>query len=245
MAEGGGTAGRWFGGRAARAMQEVESALTSANCVRDVDGDHLERACAQHGVDLTRHARGGRRKIYCAYLEHCLEDGVLSEDEHADLAHLRAVLHLTESDVQASQDEVGRTVYGRLLTDVLEDLEIDDAERAFLQRLRGVIGLSESDASQIEAQEIWHARKQAISDASQGDPLFSKARTRAGHFTGRSERGFDAAVADGLRKARRVFPHLHWFEIDRVAGYVDDAGAKSWHVTIAAGLHPDEIEKPG
>jgi flavin-binding protein dodecin len=244
MAEGSGGAGaRWFGGRTARAMEEVQNALAEAACVRDVDAAHLHRTCAEHGVDLTRQARGGRRKIYSSYLEHCLEDGELSNEEIADLAHLREVLHLGENDVQASHEDVGRTVYGRALTDVLDDLEIDDAERSFLRQLRGVIGLSEDEARQIEAQEMWQARKQAISEASQGDPLFSRARARAGHFTGRSDRSYDAAVQDGLQKARRVFPRLLWFEVERVAGYVGEDGARSWHVTLAAGLDPEEIER--
>jgi flavin-binding protein dodecin len=233
-----------FGRRSARALAALEAMLAEAECVRDVKPHHVRTVCEEHSVDPARHARGGRRRIYAQYLEFCLEDARLTDEEAEDLAHLREVLHLEGADVQSVHEEVGRAVYGRALADVLCDLEIDEDERAFLRRLRSEIGLSEAEAERLLVESGRDAHARALSQATMSDPLFARARASAGHFTGRSERGLEDAIRDGLSKARKLLPRLCWFEVERIAGYLSDEGARGWHVTLNVGLDPEDPIHP-
>jgi len=36
-----------------------------------------------------------------------------------------------------------------------------------------------------------------------------------------------------------VTPTIHWFELTHLAGYVEEGRAKSWHVTVRAGIPRD------
>ena len=211
-------------------------AVANASC----DVRRVLAACEAHRVDPARQARAGRRRIYAEYLEHCLEDAELSDSEAADLAHPRKILHLDPTDVQGVHEEIGRSVYGRALADVLCDLEIDENERAFLQLLRSRVGLSEQEADRLTTQGLQDARARAFSEAVVPDPLFSRTRTSAGEFTGRSTVGFEDAIQDAISKAREWIPRVHWFEVERTAGYVSEAGVRGWHVTLSVGIDPDE-----
>ena len=78
------------------------------------------------------------------------------------------------------------------------------------------------------------------SDATASDAFFLTHRPPAGDFTGRSTTTLEDAVTDALTKASVIVPDLHWFELTQIAGYVAEGRPKSWHVTVRAGLEPEE-----
>lgn len=230
-------------GRALRSKRvalftQIEDLLARGSQIRAVSSSAVAALCEEHGVDLARKFRSERRHLYLRYLAFCLEDRVLSEQENADLDHLRQLLQLSPEDVAGVHDEVAREVYGGALQEVLADLRIDPEEEAFLRRLRGELALHEDLATELTSKGTQEARDRARAAATVIDPVFQHAHPAAGDFTGRSSESYEAAVADALAKARAVVDALHWFEVTRVAGLLDASGAPEWHVTVRAGVDP-------
>lgn len=228
--------GRALRSKRAAVMEAIEDLLATCDRVLDVSLDSVGGLCDAEGVDLPRKFASDRKHLYRRYLAHCLEDKVLSEDENADLEHLRSLLHLSGEDVGAVHDEVAREVYGKAVQEVLADLEIDAEEEAFLRRLRGELKLSEKVAAELLARGKYEAHEFAVGRATSLDDDFSVYRAPAGQFTGRSDTSLEEAIADALAKAQIAIPSLHWFEVTQIAGYVGDKGPKGWHVLVRCGI---------
>ena len=182
----------------------------------------------------------GRKQLYRRYLKHCFEDKRLSQEERADLAHLRALLHLSTPDLIAIHDAVAIEVYGEAVHDVLEDFVLDDDEAEFLRELRTQLGLTEATAERIFLKGSSEARDRAMSQAESRDQQFVEHHAAAGEFTGRSDASLEKAIDDALAKAAKAITRLSWFEVTQVAGYVAEGKADGWHVTLRAGIGKDE-----
>jgi flavin-binding protein dodecin len=221
-------------------LEGIEDMLAEASCVRDVTPVMISQLCEQRRIDLANRLVRGRRQLYRRYLHHCFEDKVLSEDERADLAHLRALLHLAPADLRAIHDDVAVEVYGEAVNEVLEDFRLDDDEAEFLRGLREQLGLTNEKADRILQEGSSAARNRALSQAESRDRQFIEHRAPAGEFTGRSVGSLESAIADALTKAALAIPSLHWFEVSHIAGYVGEGKTESWHVTVSAGIRGEE-----
>ena len=93
-------------GRGSVTLSAIENLLAKAPAVRDVTPAMVTSLCEERRVDLPNRLARGRRQLYARYLKHCFEDRRLSDDERADLAHLRALLHLSPDELADIQDEV-------------------------------------------------------------------------------------------------------------------------------------------
>lgn len=90
---------------------------------------------------LLRERRRRARSVYMAHLESALADGILTEEEAAELESLRAASDLSEREVRM----VGLALYRRALRDVAADARVTADEEAQLRRLQTQLGLSEAD----------------------------------------------------------------------------------------------------
>jgi len=221
-------------------LEGIEDMLAQAASVREVTQPMISKLCDERRVDLRNRLVRGRKRLYGRYLRHCFEDKVLSEEERADLAHLRSLLHLSAADLAAVHDEVAIEVYGEAVQEVLEDFQLDDDEAEFLRGLREQLGLTEERAERIYRDGSGEARNRALSRAESRDRQFLELRAVAGEFTGRSDATLESAIDEALTKAALAIPRLHWFEVTELAGYVADGKAESWHVTLRAGIRKDE-----
>jgi flavin-binding protein dodecin len=231
-----GAMGRLMRSRRSAALDAIEDLLAQAGNLREVSCEHVQDICSKHGLESPRRIPRDRKRLYQRYLEHCFEDRVLSEEEDADLTHLRELLHLDAREVTAVHQAVAREVYGAAVEEVLEDMRLDPEEEAFLRRLRGDLHLSDRDADRLLETGAQEARTRAIQRATTQDAEFVEHRMPAGEFTGRSQESFEGAITDALAKACLAIPSLHWFEVAQIAGYVEDGRASGWHVTVRAGI---------
>jgi flavin-binding protein dodecin len=231
--------GRALRSKRAATFEAVEDLLARAEGVRAVGVESIRDICEDLGVDFHRKYLSDRKHLYRRYLAYCLEDQELSEEENADLEHLRSLLHLAMDDVVAVHDEVSREVYGRAIQEVLSDLKLEPEEEAFLRRLRGELHLSEKVAEELYAEGRRSAHDRALKEASARDHLFLKHHAPSGSFTGRSATTIEDAVAGALAKASVAIPSLHWFELTNIAGYVEEGKTKGWHVVLRAGVDPE------
>jgi hypothetical protein len=220
-------------------LEGIEDLLAQATSVREVTATMIGKLCEERRVDLSNRLVRGRKQLYLRYLRHCFEDKVLSEEEQADLAHLRSLLHLSAADLAAIHDEVAIEVYGEAVHEVLEDFRLDQDEADFLRNLRDQLGLAAEKAERIYQDGSSEARRRALSQAGSRDQQFVEHHAEAGRFTGRSDESLESAIEDALAKAALGIPSLHWFEVVEIAGYVTNGKAGSWHVTLRAGILKD------
>ncbi|MBT8427830.1 MAG: dodecin family protein [Erythrobacter sp.] len=210
--------------------------MATCDRLRDVSVQAVDAVCDSQGVELERRYASDRKHLYRRYLAYCLEDKALSEEENAELEHLRELLHLSPAELATVHDEVAEDVYGKAIQEVLANLKISPEEDAFLRRLRGELHLSEAVATDLLERGRRKVLDVALREAATVDPEFAEHRVPAGDFVGRSDKSFEDAVADALTRATVAIPSLHWFEVANISGYVGDGKPKAWHVTVRGGI---------
>lgn len=230
-------AARIVGRRAGRtAVRELEALLARARRVRDVSLDRVQRLSDTHGIDLRERLRTPRRNLYRRFLEHCLLDCTLTEEEADELAHLRKLLYLADADVAHVHDAVSRAVYGAALEDVLDDYKLDEDEERFLQRLRGELGMSEVDASRMYEEESRRAQQRLLSSSLSRGIVAS--RQGVVELNGASTVGLQDAIQSVVDSSSHALPHLSWAELSEVRVRIESGRVAEWQIKLKAGLAP-------
>lgn len=136
--------------RAEAALAEIRQVLDSAERVRDVHALEIEAIAEEWHVDFPNALQKKTLALYRDLLRHYLADHRLSDEELAELDHLRRILHLDRRAVELTHRRAAREAYSRSVEKALADATIDEQEREFLTRLREMLGLPEAVASNIE-----------------------------------------------------------------------------------------------
>ena len=226
------------------AVRELEAVLARAKRLRDVSVDRVHELSETHGIDLRDRLRTPRRNLYRRFLEHCLLDCTLSEDESEELAHLRQLLHLDDGDVAHVHDVVAREVYGAAIEEVLEDHKLDEDEERFLQRLRTELGVSDADASRMYEQEARKAQQRMLS-SSPNIGGFLATRDGMVELKGASKTGLQEAVQAVVDESCHALPHLSWAELSEVRVRIESGHIAEWQIKLKAGLKtPDAGSSP-
>ncbi len=223
---------RLFGGGAkGNTMREVEQLLAQAERVGDVTPERVSQVAATHGVDLRTQLRKPRRSLYRRFLKHCLTDNALSEQENADLAHLRSILKLQNEDAVQVHDAVARFVYGKAIEQVLEDQRLDRKEEAFLKRLRDDLQIDEPLAQEMLAEGAQRARQRYLAKAVSHNVLIDSGETVL-ELTGTSESSVEDAIRSAIEEAGRAIPSLRRVKVADVEAAIEDGQFARWHVKL-------------
>ncbi|MDH3733507.1 MAG: dodecin domain-containing protein [Gemmatimonadota bacterium] len=224
-------------GRRARAdtVRALETVLADAERICDVSGDRIAAVGDRHGIDLAAQLRTARRNLYRRFLEHCLDDYMLSDLEVEDLSHLKEVLHLSDPDVAHIQNRVSRDVYGAALETVLEDHRVDDEEKVFLKRLRADLDLSEFHASQMFEEGLRRAQQRTL-DGTAIDSAFLAPGEEVVELEGSSRVGLGEAVQAVIDQASVSLPGLAWADVSEIRVRILDGRISQWRVRLRAGV---------
>src|SRR5690606_27845740 len=90
------------------AVVEINNLLARADSVREVTRAEVEEICREHHTDLNGPLAGRFERLYRDYMTFCLADRHLSDDELADLAHLRTILRIPPETTAAIHEYVAR-----------------------------------------------------------------------------------------------------------------------------------------
>jgi hypothetical protein len=118
----------------------------SVQAVRDAELDALGR---EYRIDIRTTFHHDLTGLYREYLVYCLTDRHLSNDELADLEHLRSLFSLDAAAIDAVHRTVARQLYLKSVDEVLADGAVSSEERAFLQRLRKDLAIPEAIADNM------------------------------------------------------------------------------------------------
>lgn len=88
-------------------------------------------------------------EFYTAYLDSCLEDMDVSDEEIEELNHLKKILNLRDDDVNKIHKKMIGDIYQKEYDEVIKDGVISEQEKSFLEKLQNKLRLSDSIAEEI------------------------------------------------------------------------------------------------
>ncbi len=193
--------------RPANALIEIENRLAGASTLRDVTVEDVETIALHYDIDVVRRFERDLADLYRTHLEHCVRDRLLSDDEVADLAHLKAILGITDAAIERLHDEVAGRIYGEAVSAAIVDRRLDPDERDFLERLQAQLRLPDEIVTRIHAHAArWHVEQ--LVKAADADERLSPAEEAELDLLARNLR---VEIQYGARTRRRLEKfRLYW-----------------------------------
>jgi flavin-binding protein dodecin len=213
----------------------LESVLADVERLTEVTADQIRELCEGFGVDVVDRLRAPCRSLYRRYLEHCLVDCSLSEEESQDLAHLKEILCIQDADAGQIHDDVARSVYGAAVEEVLRDFKLDEEEKRFLTELSAELQLADTEADRLYQEEAKRAQQRFLSKHTAGHGALT-AQTGRVDLRGSSTDGLEDAIRAALDRAREVLPQLESAELGDVSVRVEDGRITQWDVILQGSL---------
>lgn len=88
-------------------------------------------------------------EFYAVYLNHCLEDGNLNDEDFDTLNHLRSILSLNENTVKALHHKIGEIVYRKFFEKAVANGRLIRREEDFLEKIENDLELPKQMTNQI------------------------------------------------------------------------------------------------
>ena len=104
---------------------------------------------SKYGVSFQNDYDNEISDFYKGYLNSCLEDKFLSEEELGDLKHLKYLLGLNDKRVNEIHEELAGKIYKNEVKKVIQDGELDEDERLFIEKLQNDLKLPQNVADMI------------------------------------------------------------------------------------------------
>jgi len=194
---------------------ELENLLARNNWI-DLHEGHISDILRSHGLKRFDHSRA--IEMYKRAFVKSVEDEVINDSETENLAHLRDLLGIKNSDVDEVEKQIAHPIYERAVRDILADETVNPAERERLDQLRRALRLDEEKAVAIYAartKEILQLRfSEMVGDKRVSDDEVEGFEKRAEALDARIELDSSACqLVDRFRTFWRIengmFPEVH------------------------------------
>ncbi|GAB4019146.1 hypothetical protein GCM10028773_21060 [Spirosoma koreense] len=133
------------------AVIELNNVLASS-AIRSIPVSEIDRIERKYGLSLSKQFGLNLEEFYAVYLNYALADRRLSEEEVADLIHLRMLLQLSNQTIEQLHARVGAGIYQQSFEEVIQDGIISAEERYFLTQLEQTLSLPSDLANQISVE---------------------------------------------------------------------------------------------
>ncbi len=133
------------------AVTELNNLLATKaiSAITDADISAIEK---NYSIRLIKEFKLNLEEFYAVYLHHCLADKVLSEQEMADLLHLKYLLRLDDKTIEKLHAMLGEMIYRQSFEAAVADGRLTPAENEFLNKLEVTLRLPKSLADKISAE---------------------------------------------------------------------------------------------
>ncbi|MGJ7032815.1 hypothetical protein [Niabella hirudinis] len=130
------------------AVIELNNLLATQSIYTISSGD-LEQLNQKYKLNLKREYRLNLEEFYAVYLNHCLSDRRLDDEELHDLNHLKLLFELDDKTVDKLHVKLGEKMYKQSFSEAVADGNLSDEEKTFLSALENTLKLPKELADKI------------------------------------------------------------------------------------------------
>ena len=103
----------------------------------------------RYNISLSNEYRLNLEEFYATYLNHCLKDRHLSEEELEDLKHLKNIFCLNDHTITTLHNLLGESIYKESFQIAVADGRLTKLEKEFLEKLESNLKISKELADKI------------------------------------------------------------------------------------------------
>lgn len=126
--------------------------LLATRPIKDISKNSITEIEGKYKISLIREFKLNLEEFYTVYLNHCLADRILNEQELEDLSHLKNVLGLDEKTINDLHARLGKNIYKESFQEAIADGRLSKDEQQFLDKLENTLKLPKELANKISAE---------------------------------------------------------------------------------------------
>ncbi len=130
------------------AVVELNNLLATKE-IQSITPNDIQKIEHKYGLNLHKEFALNLEEFYAVYLNSCLLDNVLSDNEVDDLRHLKSLLGLNDVVINKLHDKIGGAIYEANFKEVIKDGRLGKKEKSFIEKLQNDLRLDESLANKI------------------------------------------------------------------------------------------------
>ena len=130
------------------ALIEINNLLAEKE-LTSITVDEIQNIAAKYKVNLEGEFNSEVLVFYTNYLKSCLDDKYLSDEEIADLKHLKFILGINDREVDEIHTELAGQIYKTEVEKAIEDGMLDDDEKQLMEKLQNDLKLPTDVAEKI------------------------------------------------------------------------------------------------
>lgn len=126
--------------------------LLATKTLLNISIKEIEEIEHKYQLSLLKEFRLNLEEFYAVYLNHCLADKVLNDDELKELNHLKQILHLDDKTVNKLHIKIGKIIYKKSFQEVIADGRLSKSEENFLAKLENTLRIPKDLADKISSE---------------------------------------------------------------------------------------------
>ncbi|MFT3747040.1 MAG: hypothetical protein QM768_01940 [Agriterribacter sp.] len=112
----------------------------------------IEEIEGKYQLNLRKEFKLNLEEFYAVYLNHCLADKVINDDELKELNHLKQVLNLDDKTIDKLHSKIGEIIYKKSFQEAVADGRLTKSEEDFLAKLEITLRLPKQLADKISSE---------------------------------------------------------------------------------------------
>ena len=126
--------------------------LFALNDILNIQITDLHNIEGRYKISIYKEFKLNLEEFYAVYLNHCLDDKILSNEEIKELNHLKNILNLDDKTIDKLHSKIGVLVYKKSFEEALIDGRLTNDEIEFLNKLEITLRLPKELAEKISSE---------------------------------------------------------------------------------------------
>lgn len=133
------------------AVIELNNLLADTQ-IRQITTNQISEIENRYSVNLVKEFKLNLEEFYAVYLNYCLADKSLINEEIEELKHLKYILNIDDKSIDKIHSMIGETVYKQTFEEAVIDGRLTKEEESFLEKLESDLKLSKALTEKISAE---------------------------------------------------------------------------------------------
>jgi hypothetical protein len=126
--------------------------LLATKAITEISQSEIQEIEKKYELNLYKEFRLNIEEFYTVYLNYCLADKVLNEQELKELNHLKNILNLDDKTIDKLHIKLGETIYKKSFQEAVNDGRLTKDEENFLNKLENTLRLPKELAEKISSE---------------------------------------------------------------------------------------------
>lgn len=130
---------------------EVNNLLASYS-LKEISNENIYEIEQRYQIKLEQEFRLNLEEFYAVYLNHCLGDGNLNNEDFENLKHFKSILSLSENSIEKLNYKIGEIVYRRFFEKAIVNGRLIKREEDFLEKIEKDLHLPKELVNKISSE---------------------------------------------------------------------------------------------